>query len=203
MGLSLDKQHRLRMRSLAILSLAVSTISASVVPIRFNFEGNQQPSLRSVQNCPGHEDDVLTILSGSSPDNICMPGNMNMDMKTLLRADLPTDLIFDLALEKLEPFPMKVPCLNGIGSCPYELCPMIEENDDVLCPHFPENQPCSCPLMAGTWDMKGVEVPVPDMGPILGAVMEGKYTATSTLYGKSDPDNVLGCFILNFSLQQC
>lgn len=106
-----------------------------------------------------------------------------MDVNTLLKEDLPTDLILYLDLKKLEPFPMKVPCLNGMGSCPYDLCPMIVDHTEILCPHFPEGQPCSCPLLAGTWDMKGVEVPVPDMGPILGAVMEGKYEATATLYG--------------------
>merc|ERR1712107_113389 len=130
-------------------------------------------------------DDILTVIGGSSPDEICMPGTMVMDVNTLLKEDLPEDLIFDLKLQKLE------------------LCPMIEQNDEVLSPHFPENQPCKCPLFAGTWDMKNVDVPVPDMGPILGKVMEGKYEAVATLYGKSNKDKVLGCFALNFSIKQC
>merc|ERR1719244_448631 len=190
------------MRSVCLLAALVSAISASVVPFRLNFPEGQQPSLRSIANCAGHEDDILTVIGGSSPDEICMPGTMVMDVNTLLKEDLPEDLIFDLKLQKLEPFPMTVPCLNGIGSCPYELCPMIEQNDEVLCPHFPENQPCKCPLFAGTWDMKNVDVPVPDMGPILGKVMEGKYEAVATLYGKSNKDKVLGCFALNFAIKR-
>merc|ERR1712107_851728 len=94
------------MRSVCLLAALVSAISASVVPFRLNFPEGQQPSLRSIANCAGHEDDILTVIGGSSPDEICMPGTMVMDVNTLLKEDLPEDLIFDLKLQKLEPFPM-------------------------------------------------------------------------------------------------
>ena len=38
-----------------------------------------------------------------------------------LREDLPTDLTLNLDLHKITPFPMTVPCLNGVGSCEYEV----------------------------------------------------------------------------------
>merc|ERR1719410_2968248 len=97
-----------------------------------------------------------------------------------------------LDLKKLEPFPMKVPCLNGVGSCPYELCPIIENMGDTLCPSFPENQPCGCPILAGDLNIKDLQVSVPDMG-ILGDLMEGKYEATATFYSQATPDHTLAC----------
>ena len=39
----------------------------------------------------------------------------------LSREDLPTDLTLNLDLHKITPFPMTVPCLNGVGSCEYEV----------------------------------------------------------------------------------
>ena len=66
-----------------------------------------------------------------------------------------------------------------------------------------EKCPCSCPLLAGEFVLEGVETPVQDMGPILGAVMEGDYEATATLYGASDKDRILGCMKLTFALKQC
>merc|ERR1712059_131168 len=114
----------------------------------------------------------------------CMPSVMTVDTHTLIREDLPTDLIISMKIQKLTPFPMTVPCLNGVGSCEYEICPMIESMADSLCPSFPENQPCSCPLLAGEMELYGVKTPVQDMGPILGAVMEGEYQATANFYAE-------------------
>jgi len=42
---------------------------------------------------------------------------------------------------------------------------------DSLCPSFPEGQPCGCPLKAGDFDLKDVNLAVPDFGPILGPLM--------------------------------
>jgi len=191
------------MRSLIVFVAALSVIAGNKIPLKFQYGGSAKPGLRSVTQCPGHEDDALVVLEGNSPDNICMPGEMSMDVNTLIREDLPNDLIIELKLQKLEPFPMTVPCLNGIGSCPYDLCPMIVDMADVLCPSFPESQPCGCPLLAGEMNLPGLVVPVPDMGPILGAVMEGSYEATASFYGASNPDKSLGCIILAFSLENC
>jgi len=186
-----------------VLAALVAVSSASVLPVKFEFGGNVRPEIRGITQCPGHEDDPLQVIEGATGDEVCMPGEMDVTCKTTLTEDFPMDLIFDLKLEKLEPFPIKVPCLNGIGSCPYEICPLIEQMADVICPSFPEGQECGCPLKAGTFELNEVKVPVPDMGAILGAVMEGSYTATAELYGASNPDRKLGCLILSFTLKQC
>merc|ERR1712215_652722 len=185
------------------LILLPSLATASILPIKFNFgsSGNSFPSLKSVQQCEGHQDDALVLLEGTTPDSICMPGTTEVNMHTLIREDLPTDLT--LNLDKITPFPMTVPCLNGVGSCEYELCPMIEDMADTVCPSFPENQPCGCPLLAGEMHLEGIEMPVQDMGPILGEVMKGSYRATATLYGASNKDKILGCIEFTFKLDTC
>ena len=151
----------------------------------------------------GHEDDVLVVLEGTTPDEVCMPGTTEINVHTRISEDLPSDLLIKMDLHKLTPFPMNVPCLNGVGSCEYDICSMIEDMADTLCPSFPENQPCGCPLLEGEMNLVGVETPVQDMGPILGAVMEGEYQATATFYAESDKDRVLGCVEFTFALKQC
>merc|ERR1719516_814119 len=108
-----------------------------------------------------------------------------MNIHALIREDLPEDLTLDMNLNKLTPSPMHVPCLNGVGSCEYELCPMITDMGDQLCPSFPPGRPCGCPLKAGEITIVGLQLPVQDMGPIFGA---------------SERDKILACLEFTFSL---
>merc|ERR1711874_864075 len=110
--------------------LLATTASASVLPIKFSF-GQSQPQLKAVQNCAGHEDDALVVIEGTTPDEICMPGTTEINVHTRISEDLPMDLLIKMDLHKLTPFPMTVPCLNGVGSCEYEICPMIEDMADT------------------------------------------------------------------------
>jgi len=185
--------------------LLPSLAAASILPIKFDFGSSSKshPSLKSVKQCEGHENDALFLIEGTTPDEICMPGTTAINMHTHIREDLPTDLTLNLDLHKVTPFPMTVPCLNGVGSCEYELCPMIEDMADTVCPSFPEGQPCGCPLLAGEMNLEGIEMPVQDMGPILGEVMKGSYRATAMLYGASAPDKTLGCIEFTFTLNTC
>merc|ERR1711936_1006092 len=163
------------MKSILLLCLTTVSIKALVLPLSLNLGGNKAPALKSIETCPGHEDDVMVVIDGTTDEEICMPGT----------------------------FPITVPCLDVVGSCEYDICSYIENMSDILCPVFPAYQPCSCPLLAGEFVLEGVETPVQDMGPILGAVMEGDYEATATLYGASDKDRILGCMKLTFALKQC
>ena len=170
---------------------------------RLKGTGKQSPQLREVSQCAGHENDVLQVLPGStSPDEICMPGFSSMDLHSKMTEDLPNDLTIQLDLKKLDPFPMHVPCLNGVGSCPYDICSIIDNMADTFCPSFPETQPCGCPLLAGDLILNGLEIPVPDMGA-LGLFMAGNYEATATFYSAANPDAALGCINLTFALKQC
>jgi len=122
-----------------------------------------------------------------------------MDVQTTIKNDLPADLTMMMDLTKLDPFPLHVPCLNGVGSCPMALCPIIEATPS-LCDNFPPGQPCGCPLLAGDMDLAGVQVDVPDMGELMGAVMSGSYEAIMTLYGESAPEKIVGCVKMTFTL---
>merc|ERR1712149_60578 len=85
------------------LILLPSLATASILPIKFNFgsSGNSFPSLKSVQQCEGHQDDALVLLEGTTPDSICMPGTTEVNMHTLIREDLPTDLTLNLDLANM------------------------------------------------------------------------------------------------------
>merc|ERR1712021_121457 len=101
------KPRIFKMLSLSFLILP-SLAAASILPIKFNFgdSSRSRPSLRSVQQCPGHEDDALVLIEGTTPDEICMPGTTAINMHTLIREDLPMDLTLALDLHKITPFPM-------------------------------------------------------------------------------------------------
>ena len=58
----------------------------------------------------------MQFVGGSSPDEIPIPGQISMDIDSILTEDMPNDMVTKLNLKKLEPFPLDVPCLNGLGS---------------------------------------------------------------------------------------
>ena len=110
-------------------------------------------------------------------EEICMPGVTYMNTHTLMREDLPSDLMIKLDLQKVDPFPMTVPCLEGVGSCEYDICKVmmmmmmmmvmimymrqiITDAGDSLCQYFPESQPCGCPLLKGDMYLENIELQV-------------------------------------------
>ena len=145
----------------------------------------------------------MTVIDGTTPDEICMPGSTVMNIHTRIWEDLPTDLMMSMELNKQTPFPMHVPCLDGVGSCEYDLCSMIEDMGDTICDSFPEGQACGCPLLAGEMNLEGIELPVQDMGPVLGAVMKGSYSAVITMFAESNRDRILSCVEFTFKLALC
>merc|ERR1711974_449490 len=70
------------------------------------------PNLNKINACPGHENDVIQLVSGNLPDTINIPGRVTLNMETKITAELPMDLISELSLKKMDPFPVPVPCLN-------------------------------------------------------------------------------------------
>ena len=64
----------------------------------------------------GYENAPMQFVGGSSPDEIPIPGQISMDIDSILTEDMPNDMVTKLNLKKLEPFPLDVPCLNGLGS---------------------------------------------------------------------------------------
>ena len=64
----------------------------------------------------GSEGYPLQFIDGTIPDVIYLPGTVTMDLHALISQDLPADVMIKLNLKKLEPFPLDVPCLDGLGS---------------------------------------------------------------------------------------
>merc|ERR1712203_636562 len=130
---------------MGLLFLSVLSSKALVLPLQLSLGGDRTPSLRSIETCPGHEDDVMVVVEGTTDEEICMPGTSTINVHTRVKEDLPIDLKIKMDLKKIAPFPMTVPCLDGVGSCEYDICSYIENMSDILCPAFPAYQPCSCP----------------------------------------------------------
>jgi ganglioside GM2 activator len=63
-----------------------------------------------------------------------------------------------LVEKKIAGFYVKIPCIDGIGSCTYgDLC----KNWPQICPKLqPYGIPCTCPLPANTYTVTGIEVDV-------------------------------------------
>jgi hypothetical protein len=64
----------------------------------------------------GSENYPFQFVDGEIPDEIQIPGKVPLNMHSRISEDMPIDLMIKLKLKKLEPFPMDVPCLNGLGS---------------------------------------------------------------------------------------
>merc|ERR1712029_1051879 len=163
MGLQCDKEY-LKMNS-------------SIKVLFFCFLASAQAKwVREAHMCEGYENAPMQFIDSNSPDEIHLPGQVTLDINSVITEDFPADLVFKLDLEKQEPFPLEVPCLNGLGSCEY-------------------------PLLANSYNMQGITVDVPDFG-ILNNLMVGSYKARGTFYGKSTPDNKLGCIEFTFTFVQ-
>merc|ERR1719419_90542 len=194
------------MKTILFLCLSVVSIKALVLPLPLKFGGNKSPTLKSIETCPGHENDVMVVIEGTTDEEICMPGNSTINVHTRVSEDLPMDLVIKMDLQKVTPFPMTVPCLDGVGSCEYDVCAILDNangQEGGLCDALPETQPCSCPFLKGEIEINDLEMPVQDMGDVLGAVMEGKYEAVAKFYSASTPDVSVGCVEFTFELKQC
>ena len=99
------------------------------------------------------------------PDSINIPGTVTLNMETKITETIPEDLISELSLKKMDPFPVPVPCLNGFGSCPYDGCGVMNQ----LCQYA--TPPCSCPLQAGSYKFDNVQLQIPDLGAVMDTLM--------------------------------
>ncbi|TRY61165.1 hypothetical protein TCAL_08395 [Tigriopus californicus] len=151
-----------------------------------------------VKQCPGYEDSQMVFINGTVPDVIYIPGSFDMSMFVVVKEDGPEDLYMGLEITRLDP-DLEVPCVDGIGSCPYDLCQIIDNFPAEACAILPQD--CSCPLLANNFDLKGLPVEVPDFGPLT-PLMIGSYVAKAVFYPLSDPSNELGCIEFDFTFAQ-
>merc|ERR1712038_699595 len=185
-------QHiALIMKVFALITLFVSATSAFVIPLPAGAQ------VKTIKQCAGFNG-PMKLISGDFPESINLPSRIPLNMVTEISEDLPMDLIIKLKLVKHQPFPLDVPCFNGVGSCEYDGCKVVSQNPSI-CKTLPANIKCACPFPKGRYDFTGAYVDVPDMGSVMDALMVGHYTAKMTAYGKSNKANIIGCFDLKFS----
>merc|ERR1712110_1392742 len=91
------------MKSVLFLCLTAVSINALVLPLQLNLGGDKTPSLRSIETCPGHEDDVMVVIDGTTDEEICMPGTSTINVHTRVKEDLPIDLKIKMDLKKIAP----------------------------------------------------------------------------------------------------
>ena len=108
---------------------------------------------------------MIQLVSGNLPDTLHIPGDVTLNMETKITEVIPEDLVSELSLKKMDPFPVPVPCLNGFGSCPYDGCKVMNQ----LC-QFAEPK-CACPLQPGNYKFDGVKLTLPDLGSVMDSLM--------------------------------
>jgi len=176
----------------ATFALILAAASAFVI----DTPSGKTTNVGSIKDCAGGPYD-LQLVSGNLPDSINIPSTVNLNVVSRAVHDLPADLMVKLDLKKLDPFPLSVPCLDGLGSCEYDGCKVIES----LCKTMPPGVPCPlCPTPAGTYAFHDVPFKVPDMGTIMDKLMAGSYTGEIKFYSKATPSNLVGCFDMEFKL---
>ena len=67
-----------------------------------------------------HDIAVIQLVSRNLPDTIHIPGEVILNFETKVTEVIPEDIIGDVKLKRMELFPVPVPCIKGIGSCPYD-----------------------------------------------------------------------------------
>merc|ERR1712241_1549892 len=149
------KTHCTKMKVLALIALFASAASAFVVPLPAGVQA------QVIKQCEGFH------------------GAMNF--VTELTEDLPGDLVIFMKLKKLQPYPLDVPCFNGVGSCEYDGCSVLTGNPSI-CNDLHKTHPdvvCTCPLTVpkGSYAFHGASVDVPDMGDTMDNLMVGHYKA--------------------------
>ncbi|GFT34834.1 uncharacterized protein NPIL_494211 [Nephila pilipes] len=149
----------------------------------------------------GDANKKLVMKDGSvKPDPIHYPGNLTMNVSMVVLKDLPAaNFQMKMSLMKLEPRRMKVPCLQDIGSCTYDVCDMIKNHKDTFCPMFPDPKDCGCPMKANSYFMKNAFVPIPDFGEIFAKILQGGYEGNITFIDGSTNTEV-GCVAMTFQI---
>ncbi|CAG0886256.1 unnamed protein product [Cyprideis torosa] len=156
----------------------------------------------SVEDCAGANAPIRFLDGSISPDQIPIPGALNLEVALDVLEDLPEDLQLSLNLKKLDP-DLTVPCLDGIGSCTYDVCPLFDVAGDLLCAIFPNPDECQCPIPSGSYGTQPgspLVLEVPYIDDIITAILVGRFEGTMTFHRPSTPDEALGCLLLKFEL---
>merc|ERR1712117_923687 len=90
-------------RTLSVIMKAFAAVLATLLVA--SATSKNIPNVNKINACPGHENDVIQLVSGNLPDTINIPGSVTLNMETKITAALPMDLISELSLKKMDPLP--------------------------------------------------------------------------------------------------
>ena len=104
---------------------------------------------------------MIQLVSRNLPGTIHIPGEVILNFDTKVTEVIPDDIIGDVKLKRMELFPVPVPCLNGIGSCPYDGKAIMTQ----LC-QFAEPK-CAFPIQPADYKFENVKLTIPDLGYVM------------------------------------
>ena len=132
------------------------------------------------------------------PSPIKYPGNVIIDGTIEITQELPPENFFvQVEVYRLEPRKMKIPCIEGKGSCKYDVCnDVLPNNHDQFC----QFGFCECPVKKGVYKGNGISYELPKLGgDIFKKILRGDYTVKVTFYN-SKTELVYGSLCMNFTI---
>jgi len=114
------------------------------------------------------------------PDPLILPGNVIISAKGSSKVDAVSPLKASLSIKRKVAFWwVKVPCVDGVGSCDYsDFCQVLENFFPVSDPCPPvftkHNIPCHCPIPKGEYEIPSDTVPIPK-DPLPSFLTDGDY----------------------------
>lgn len=132
------------------------------------------------------------------PSPINYPGNVTIDGTIQITQDISKDNFFvRMEVYRLEPRKMKIPCIEGKGSCKYDVCnEMLPNNKEQFC----QFGFCECPVKKGVYRGNGITYQLPKLGgDIFKKLLKGKYTVKVTFYN-SQSETIYGSMCMNFTI---
>merc|ERR1712212_460901 len=189
----IDNSSSLHINMKVFIVLALISIS-SAAKLRF------EPFSNEFSDCGGSRIRIDTL--SVDPDPVPVPGQATVNAAGEVTADLTGDgLKMAIKLTKVKPTHLDVPCVDGLGSCTYDVCTELIYPDAPACAFFPADVECKCPLPANKLALENLVVDLPDQSWAVDLILNGSFEATVKIYNEADGiDNPEGCLQGKFSV---
>lgn len=135
-------------------------------------------------------------------DVVKLGDEVKYGVRVVLDEDMPRGtrthfgLTRDLTMVPEYPVYVKIRCLNGQGSCSYDTCEAVEDEESGMC-HFmsASNQRCQCPMKAGVYEAYDMTYKIPTRHEAGALFSKGNYRFE---YRHIAPDGrELGCLTID------
>jgi len=153
----------------------------------------------SWSNCGGPNDPIQLKNLTLRPDPIKLPGNVSLAAAAEVGVSVASPVKATVELKKHTWLGwIKVPCVDGVGSCTYnDVCELLDKN--FTCP--PEFKkygiPCKCPINKASYHLPLVAVYVQLPPDVPSWLEDGDYAVKASLEQGSEQ---LGCISIQLSL---